>query len=113
MCPRLLLNLCKRSLYRASNGVRSNITRLSHVASKDEKKHQELEIVSERFPNYKVIYIFPFVKQACGINVTKRRFTILVGATTPVIIGLYLSDILSSDITTVSLASGNIPVNLL
>lgn len=105
MYPRLLLNLYKRSLRRASNSVRVNITRLSHVASKDEKKHQE--IVSERFPDYKVIYVFPFIKQACSVNVTKRRFTIFAVATTPVIIGLYLAGILPLDITAVSITSGN------
>lgn len=110
MYSRLLLNLCERSLYRASSNVRLNVKRSSHVASKEETKRQE-EIVSTIFPDYKVVYVFPYIKQACGINVVKRRFTILTGVATPVIVGLNLASILSFDITAVSITSGKIPIN--
>lgn len=109
MYPRLLLNLYKRSLYRASNNARLNIKRLNHVASKEETKQQE-EIVSTVFPDYKVIYVFPFIKQVCGINIVKRRFTIFTGVAVPVIVGLHLANILPYDITFVSIIFGKIPV---
>lgn len=111
MYSRLLLNLCERSLYRASSNVRLNIKRSSHhAASKEETKRQE-EIVSTIFPDYKVIYVFPFIKQACGINVVKRRFTKFIGVATPVIVGLHLTSILSFDMTFVAIACGKIPIN--
>lgn len=112
MYPRLLLNLCKRSSYRASSGVRLNFKRSSHVANKDLKK-RETEIVSTKFPDYRIIYIFPFIKQVSGINALKRRFTILTGAATPVIISLHLVNILPFEATVASIITGKIPTNLL
>jgi len=105
-----LLNLYKRSLYHVTS-VRSTIKRLNHVASKDKKK-QEMETVSTKFPDYKVIYIFPFIKQARSINIVKHRFTIFIGITTPVIVGLHLTNILPFDITIGLITSGKILVNL-
>jgi len=105
MYPRLLLNLYERSLYRASSSIRLNINRLNHVANKDEEE-RKAKTVSTRFPDYKVIYIFPFAKQACGINVVKYRFTIFTGIATPVIFGLHLASILPFDITVVSITTG-------
>lgn len=124
MYPRLLLNLCERSLYRVSSGVKSSVKRLSHVASKDEEK-RKVENVSTRFPDYKekrkvetvsnastrfpdhkIIYVFPYTKQACGINVVKRRLTLFAGVATPVIIGLHLASILPFDITIVTITTG-------
>lgn len=112
MHPRILLNLCKRSLYRASYGITLNIKRSSHAVGKDEEKQQK-EIFSMTFPDYKVVYIFPFINQVCAINGVKRRFTVFVGAATPVIVGLYLTSILSFQATVTSIALGKIPVNLL
>jgi len=95
-------------LYRASNSVRySNIKTLSHVANKNEEK-QKVEIVSTKFPDYEVIYMFPFVKQACGLNVVKYRFTMFIGVATPVIIGLHLTNFLPFDVTSTSIAVGKI-----
>ncbi|KAG5335089.1 TM186 protein, partial [Acromyrmex charruanus] len=106
MYSRLLSNLCERFLYRVSNSVRySNIKTLSHVANKNEEK-QKVEIVSTKFPDYEVIYMFPFVKQACGLNVVKYRFTIFAGVATPVIIGLHLANFLPFDVTSTSIAVG-------
>ncbi|KYN11640.1 PREDICTED: transmembrane protein 186 [Trachymyrmex cornetzi] len=106
MYSRLLSNLCERFLYRASNSVRySNIKTLSHVANKNEEK-QKVEIVSTKFPDYEVIYMLPFAKQACSLNVIKYRFTIFVGVATPAIIGLHLTSILSYDVISVSIAIG-------
>lgn len=110
MYPRLLLNLCERSLYRVSSGVKLNNKRFSHVANKDIEK-REAETVSTRFTDYKVIYMFPFVKQVSGINIIKLRFTIVTGVATPVIIGLHLAGILSFDTTVVSITTGKIPMN--
>ena len=108
MYSRLLSNLCERFLYRASNSVRySNIKTLSHVANKNEEK-QKVEIVSTKFPDYEVIYMFPFIKQACSLNVVKYRFTIFVGVATPVIIGLHLASLLPFDVTSASIAIGKI-----
>jgi len=98
MYPRLLLNFCERSLYRASSSIGLNVKRLSHVAKKDEKEQQG-EIVSTRYPDYKVVYVFPYIKQACGVNIVKRRFSILFGTAAPVIVGLNLAGILSYDTT--------------
>ncbi|XP_024878996.1 transmembrane protein 186 [Temnothorax curvispinosus] len=112
MYPRLLLNLYKRSLHRASNSIRLNslnIKTLSHAATKKESEEkQHAKVVSERFPDYKIIYIFPFVKQVCGINVVKRRVTIFAAAATPVIIGLHLAGILPLDLTVVTITTGAI-----
>lgn len=105
MYLRLLLNLCKRSSYRVSNGVRSNVRRFSHIANKDEEK-QKVEIVSTRFPDYKVIYTLPLLKQACSINVVKHRFTIFTAVATPVIVGLHLTSVLSLDAAIVSITTG-------
>lgn len=108
MYSRLLLNLCERFLYRTSNSVSySNIKTISHVANKNEEK-QKVEIVSTKFPDYEVIYTFPFIKQVCGLNIVKYRFTIFVGVATPMIIGLHLASILSFDTTIVSIAAGKI-----
>ncbi|KYM94996.1 PREDICTED: transmembrane protein 186-like [Cyphomyrmex costatus] len=106
MYSRLLLNFCERFLYRTSNSVRSpNIKTISHVANKSEEKRKE-EFTSTRFPDYEVIYVFPFIKQACGINVVKYRFTIFTGVVAPIIVGLHLANFLPFDITTVSLTTG-------
>lgn len=112
MYPRLLLNFCERSVYRASGSIGLNVKRLSHVVKKDEKV-QQVEIVSTRFPDYKVIYVFPYIKQACGVNIVKRQFSILFGAAAPVIVGLNLAGVLSYDTTTPPIVVGKNPVNLL
>ncbi|XP_011874335.1 PREDICTED: transmembrane protein 186 [Vollenhovia emeryi] len=111
MHPRLLLNFCERSLHRVSCGVRLNVKRLSHVAGNDEKRQAApassgKEIASARFPEYKVIYMLPFIRQASNINVVKYRCTLLVGAATPAIVGLCLTGILSLDTTLASITSG-------
>jgi hypothetical protein len=109
MYPRLLLKFCERSLYRISSGVRLNVRRLGHVAKKDEKE-REAEPVSTKFPDYKVIYVFPFVKHVSGINIVKRRFTIFAAIATPVIFGLHLASILPVEITAVSIITGKISI---
>ncbi|KAL6262327.1 hypothetical protein P5V15_007418 [Pogonomyrmex californicus] len=100
MYPRLLLNLCERSLYRASNCIRLDVKRLSNAANKNEKNLPEVN--STKFPDYKVIYIFPSIKQVCALNVVKNRFTVLSGVAAPVLIGLKYTNILSFE-TSISL----------
>ncbi|XP_012543641.1 transmembrane protein 186 [Monomorium pharaonis] len=107
MYPRLLLNFCERFLYRVTcNHIRLNVKRASYVASEDEKERKKVEPVSMKFPDYEVIYRFPFIKLVASINIMKRRFTVLTAAVTPVIFGLHLASILSFDITIVSITTG-------
>ncbi|XP_029170115.1 LOW QUALITY PROTEIN: transmembrane protein 186 [Nylanderia fulva] len=101
---RLLTKLCERSLYRTSSNVRPQISRLCHAAEKEEK--QEIEITSERFPDYKVIYIFPYIKYASLINLVKHKMTIFIGAAVPVVGGLCLTNIVSFDTAVSAIASG-------
>ncbi|XP_012221177.1 transmembrane protein 186 [Linepithema humile] len=105
MYPRLLLNLCERSLCRASSSFKFPINRLSHALNKREEK-PNTEIVSTRFSDYKIIYTFPYIKHVRAINVVKRRLTFFVAAAVPVIVGLHLADIISFDIASSSIASG-------
>ncbi|XP_012064279.1 PREDICTED: uncharacterized protein LOC105627610 [Atta cephalotes] len=111
MYSRLLSNFCERAknvfLYRASNSIRcSNIKTLSHIAKNKNEEKQKVEIVSTKFPDYEVIYMFPFVKQACGLNVVKYRFTMFIGVATPVIIGFHLTNFLPFDVTSTSITVG-------
>ena len=113
MYSRLLSNFCERAknvfLYRASNSIRcSNIKTLSHIAKNKNEEKQKVEIVSTKFPDYEVIYMFPFVKQACGLNVVKYRFTMFIGVATPVIIGFHLTNFLPFDVTSTSITVGKI-----
>lgn len=107
MYLRLLTNLCERSLYRASSNVGLQINRLCHAANKNEEK-QEVEILSTRFPGYKAIYIFPYIKYISIINIVKYRMTMLTAIAAPMIAGLYLVDIMPFDIASSSIASGKI-----
>jgi len=104
MYPRLLLNFCEQSLCRASSSFKLSINRLSHALNKREEK-PNAEIVS-RFPDYKVIYTFPHIKYVSAINFVKRRLTLFVGAAVPVIFGLHLADIVSFDVASSSVATG-------
>ncbi|KAL0107103.1 hypothetical protein PUN28_015561 [Cardiocondyla obscurior] len=108
MYPRLLLNLYERSIYRASRTVGLNITRTAYTTVKREEK---TEIVSEKFPDYKVLYIFPFVKKISSVNILKRKFTILNGIGIPVSIGLSLTGILTVD-TTITLITTGLTITL-
>lgn len=105
MYLRLLTNLCERFLYRASSNVGLRINRLCHAANKNEEK-QEAKIVSTRFPDYKVIYIFPYIKYISVINKVKFPLTILTATAVPVIAGLYLTNIMSLEMTISSITSG-------
>lgn len=105
MYLRLLTNLCERSLYRASSNVGLRINRLCHAANKNEKKQ---EIVSKRFPDYKVIYIFPYIRYISVINKVKFQMTVIIATTMPVIAGLYLTNIMSLDMAISAIASGKI-----
>lgn len=107
---RLLTRLCGRSLYCTSSNVRPQISRLCHAVNKNEEK-REVEITSERFHDYKVIYIFPYVKYASLINFMKYRLTIFTGATVPVIAGLCLTNVVSLDIAASAIASGKFLIN--
>lgn len=107
MYLRLLTNLCERSLYRASSNVGLRIDRLCHAANKNEKKQEE-EIVSTKFPDYKIIYIFPYIRYISMINVVKFRMTVLTGMVVPVVAGLYLTNIMSFDMAISAIASGKI-----
>ncbi|XP_070151705.1 transmembrane protein 186-like [Polyergus mexicanus] len=101
MYLRLLTNICDRSLYRTSNNARLQINRLCHAVNKYEEKREMETIISTRFPDYKVIYSFPYIKHASVINIVKHRITIFTTAfIVPVMVGLYLTDIVSSDTTT-------------
>lgn len=107
MYLRLLTNLCERSLYRASSNVGLRINRLCHAANKNEKK-QEMEIVSTRFPDYKAIYIFPYIRFISIINKVKFQMTVIIATAMPVIAGLYLTNIMSLDMAISAIASGKI-----
>lgn len=96
MYHRLCLNLYERSLYRISSGVRFQFSRLNHIASKDEAQ-RNVETVLTKFPDYKIIYSFPYIKYMGNINRMKQRFTILLGATLPATVCLQLTGILSFD----------------
>lgn len=103
---RLLTNICERSLYRPSNNVRLQINRPCHAIKNEEKR--QVEITSTRFPDYKVIYSFPYIKYASIINIVKHRITIFTASVVPVMVGLYLTDTVSLDTTTSAIASGKI-----
>lgn len=105
MYPRLLSNLCERSLCRVLNSFKFPINRLSHALHKHEEK-PNAEIVSTRFPDYKIIYTFHYIKHISALNTAKRRLTFFVGAAGPIIVGLQLADIISFDIASSSIASG-------
>lgn len=106
MYLRLLTRLCEQSLPRASSNVRFQINRLCHAANKNEEKQAVDSSVSTRFPDYKTIYSFPYIKYASAINVAKYRISIFTIAAAPVIIGLYLTDIVPLDIANSAIASG-------
>lgn len=106
MYSRFLSNLCEWSVCRASSYGVLQASRLSHVANKNERK-QEAAIAQARFPGYKMIYAFPFVKYASALNSAKRRFTYLVGAFVPIVVGLQSTDVISSSVAISSIASGN------
>lgn len=101
---RLFTRLCGRSLYRTSN-VGPQVNKLCHAVKKNEEK-REIEISSERFPDYKVIYIFPYVKHASVINHVKYRLTIFTGAAVPVIAGFYFINFVSLETAVSAIASG-------
>lgn len=105
MYPRLLLNFCERALCRAPNNFKFPINRLCHALNKREEK-PNAEIVSTKFPDYKIIYAFPYIEHVSAINFVKHRFTFFIGAAVPVILGLHLTDIISFDIASSSIASG-------
>lgn len=107
MYLRLLTSLCERSLYRASSNVGFQINRLCHVANKNEGK-QEVKTVSTKFPDYKAIYVFPYIKYISIINVVKYQMTVLTVIAVPMITGLYLTDIIPLDIAGSSIASSKI-----
>lgn len=65
-------------------------------------------VISTRFPDYKVIYSFPYIKHASVINIVKHRITIFTATVVPVMVGLYLTDIVSLDTTTSAIASSKI-----
>lgn len=102
---RLLTNLCKRSLYRPSSNVGLQVGRLCHAAAKNEEK-REVETASIKFPDYKIIYSFPYIRYVSAMNVTKYRLTIFILAFTPAMAGLNLMDIVPFDITSSCIASG-------
>lgn len=105
MYSRLLLNLCERSLCRASSNFKLPINKSNHALRKHEEK-PSAEIVSTKFPDYKIIYIFPYVKQISALNIVKYRLTLFVGAAVPLIAGLHLADIVSFDIASSGVATG-------
>ncbi|XP_050460158.1 transmembrane protein 186 [Cataglyphis hispanica] len=101
---RLLTNICERSLYRTSNNVRLQINRPCHAIKNEEKR--KVEITSTRFPDYKIIYSFPYIKYASTINMVKHKITLFTAAVVPVIVGFYLTDTVSLDTATSAIASG-------
>lgn len=108
MYSRLLTRVCERSSYRALTDIRTTqVSRLSHVAVKNEEP--TAEIVSAKFPDFKVIYTLPRIQLASAVNKMKRHFTILASLTVPAVYALHNAEILSTNISIATVATGKIP----
>lgn len=107
MYPRLAMKFCQRSLYRGLTDIRLRCSTLSHVPKKDMEK-QTMDLVSKKFPGYKVIYVFPYIAHASAFNAGKRRITYLTGAVVPLTIGLGLIDVISFNVAGSIIISGKI-----
>ncbi|XP_076288890.1 transmembrane protein 186-like [Lasioglossum baleicum] len=53
---------------------------------------------SEKYPDYEVVYTFPYIKHLCAVNIIKRNQTVFTGACTLTCIGARLLDLISTDI---------------
>ncbi|CAK9798964.1 Transmembrane protein 186 [Anthophora plagiata] len=67
--------------YNSINGV---IRRCSHIIDKQECDVPPKTIQSKIYPDYKIIYKFPYIVHASLLNKVKRNYLVFVGASVPV-----------------------------
>lgn len=83
--------------------IRTQVSRLSHVVVKNE---ESTEIVSAKFPDFKVIYTFPRITLVSAVNKIKRHFTMFASLTVPAVYALHTAEILSTDMSVATVAAG-------
>lgn len=105
------MKLCERSLYRGFTNIRLRCSTLSHTITKKDTekdiKKPSIDLLSKKFPGYKVIYVFPFIHYAFITNIAKRNLTYFTGLLVPVMIGLRMVDIIPN-IAETSIITGKI-----
>ncbi|XP_054016745.1 transmembrane protein 186 [Hylaeus anthracinus] len=85
-----------RLMQRVSVKVDTTIRHCSKITYKREKNHLQVN-KSVKYPDYKIIYSFPYVRYTSFLNVLKRNQTIVTGALIPIFAGLQLLNIVSMD----------------
>ncbi|XP_076645065.1 transmembrane protein 186-like [Halictus rubicundus] len=61
-----------------------------------------------KYPDYEIVYTFPYIKHVSAINVIKRNQTVFTGACTLTCIGARLLDFISTDICLSAIATSSI-----
>lgn len=107
MYIRFALKLCERGLHRTLINSRLRSSILSHDTKRDIEK-QTMELTSQRFPGYRLIYVFPYIAHAGALNSAKRRCTYVAGAVIPAMIGLNLMDVIPFNTTYMLIANGKV-----
>lgn len=86
----------RRLIYRQYIKINNVIRSYSHVSDDNKKKSSEI-IKSLKFPDYQLVYVFPYIDFPRLSNVMKRNQTIATGLSVPVFIGLQVTGLIPED----------------
>lgn len=90
----LTVHFSKQLRWMSYNSINDIIRRYNHASNKNYSTSSTIK--SEKFPDYKIIYIFPHAMCPYIFNKLKRNYTIFAGAFIPVTVSLQMLDFISS-----------------
>ncbi|XP_068966220.1 uncharacterized protein [Bombus flavifrons] len=90
----LTVHFSKQLRWHSYNSINDIIRRYNHASNK--KYTTSPTIKSKKFPDYKIIYMFPYAICPYIFNKFKRNYTICAGALIPVTVSLQMLDFMSS-----------------
>ncbi|XP_050579980.1 transmembrane protein 186-like [Bombus affinis] len=90
----LTVHFSKQLRLLSYNNINDIIRRYNHASNK--KCTTSSTIKSEKFPDYKIIYMFPYAIYPYILNKLKRNYTVGIGALIPVTVSLQMLDFMSS-----------------
>lgn len=88
------VNYCSRLRFNLYSSVNHTIRKYNNV-SDNEKRNIPKIMKSIKYPDYNVIYTFPYIVPAYILNKVKRNITIFCGITIPVTTTLQMLNIIS------------------
>ncbi|CAK9833017.1 hypothetical protein ANTRET_LOCUS9762 [Anthophora retusa] len=88
---------CTVQRYCSYNSINGVIKRCSHTFDKQEHDGPQKITKSAIYPDYQIIYKFPYIKNALIVSKIKRNFTVVIGVTIPAMGILTMTDLIETD----------------